>query len=104
LRLPEEPPGRHHVFHQYTVELEGETALDRDAVVDRLATAGVATGVYYPRLVHDYACFADHPLVVKDPTPRAATAAARVLSLPVHPGLSDEDVQKVIRETERILT
>jgi dTDP-4-amino-4,6-dideoxygalactose transaminase len=104
LRLPEEPPGRHHVFHQYTVELEGEPALDRDAVVDRLATAGVATGVYYPRLVHDYPCFADHPLVVKDPTPRAAAAAARVLSLPVHTGLSDEDVQTVIGETERILT
>jgi perosamine synthetase len=104
LRLPEEPSGRHHVFHQYTVELEAELALDRDGVVDQLAMAGVATGVYYPRLVHDYACFADHPLVIKDPTPRAATAAARVLSLPVHPGLSDEDVQTVIREMQRILT
>jgi len=104
LRLPGEPPGRHHVFHQYTVELEGEPAPDRDAVVERLARAGVATGVYYPRLVHDYACFADHPLVVKDPTPRAAAAATRVMSLPVHTGLSDEDVETVIRETEKILT
>jgi perosamine synthetase len=93
LRLPEVPPGRVPVWHQYTVLLpEG---CDRGSVQDRMRGAGVETGIYYPRLAWDYDVYREHPGVVRDDTPVARSVAARCLSLPVHPGLSDGDLEAV---------
>jgi perosamine synthetase len=91
-RLPL-PAGRRHAWHQYTVLLPPGT--DRDAVVAAMAAAGVQAGVYYPRLVWDHPVYRDHPGVVADPSPAAAAIAARCLSLPVHPGCSAGDLERV---------
>jgi dTDP-4-amino-4,6-dideoxygalactose transaminase len=82
------------VWHQFTVLLDPQ--LDRDEVVRRLAEAGVASGVYYPRLVHDYDCYRERPDVVVEPTPVAADVARRCLSLPVHAALTPPDVERVV--------
>jgi dTDP-4-amino-4,6-dideoxygalactose transaminase len=95
LVLPTEPEGRTHVWHQYTVRVGPEAACDREELGARLAAAGVGSGIYYPRLMHDYACYAGHPQVVRDETPTAARVAGEVLSLPVHQFLSDGDVDAV---------
>lgn len=91
--IPAVPDGRESVWHQYTVLLP--RGADRDAVQARMREAGVDSGVYYPRLVWDYPVYRDHPGVVPDETPTARDAAARCLSLPVHPGLAKEDVELV---------
>jgi dTDP-4-amino-4,6-dideoxygalactose transaminase len=96
LRLPVEPEGRTHVFHQYTVRVGAGAACDRGQLAKRLEDAGVGSGIYYPRLMHDYDCYRDHPLVGRDETPLAAATAAEVLSLPVHQHLSDADVDEVV--------
>ena len=93
LTLPPTPPGRLHAWHQYTVLVAPD--LDRDAVVARVRDAGVDCGVYYPRLVWDHVAYRDHPRVVTGPAPVAAAAARHCLSLPVHPGLSEADVERV---------
>lgn len=91
--LPRVPLGRQHAWHQYTVMLaEG---VDRDHVVARLDGVGIECGVYYGRLVWDHEAYRDHPLVVADPTPQAAAAARRCLSLPVHPALSGDDLERI---------
>jgi dTDP-4-amino-4,6-dideoxygalactose transaminase len=93
LELPVVPPGRTHVWHQYTVLLpEGA---DRDRVQDSMRAAGVESGVYYPRLAWDYPVYRDHPGIVAGDTPRARLVAARCLSLPVHPGLEEADLEQV---------
>jgi dTDP-4-amino-4,6-dideoxygalactose transaminase len=56
---------------------------------------GVDSGVYYPRLAWDYEVYREHPGIVPDDTPNARAAAARCLSLPVHPGLSADDIERV---------
>ena len=96
LRLPFEPPGRTHVFHQYTVRVEEGAVCDRGQLAKRLQNSGVESGIYYPRLMHDYDCYRNNPLVSKDMTPRAELAATEVLSLPVHQHLSDADVDQVV--------
>ena len=50
-------PGCRHVFHQYTVRVTDDAALDRDALAEQLASRGVQSGIYYPRVVFDYACY-----------------------------------------------
>lgn len=96
--LPAERPGREHVWHQYTV-----LADDRDALAAGLHERGVGSGVYYPRLVGDYPCYATHPQVQPAHTPIAADVAARCLSLPVHAGLSADDVERVADAVVEVL-
>jgi perosamine synthetase len=96
LQLPVEPEGRTHVYHQYTVRLGPEAVGDRNQLSQRLLDAGIGSGIYYPRLMHDYDCYRGHPLVGKDETPHAEAIAREVLSLPVHQHLSDDDLDAVV--------
>ncbi|MDQ1448768.1 MAG: perosamine synthetase, partial [Actinomycetota bacterium] len=96
--------GRTHVFHQYTVRVTPDCRLDRDELAQRLAENGVETGVYYPRVVHDYDCYRAHPRVVATAAPEATRAAREVLSLPVHPRLSTNDVDRVIDVVRNVLS
>jgi dTDP-4-amino-4,6-dideoxygalactose transaminase/acetyltransferase-like isoleucine patch superfamily enzyme len=93
LGLPGTPPGRTHAWHQYTIRL---TASTRQQVSETLTRAGVGHGVYYPKLMHDYPCYQDNPQVIADPTPHAGRLTGQVLSLPVRPGLTDDDLARII--------
>jgi len=93
LVLPIVPPGRTHVWHQYTVVLPPGT--DRASVVSLMREEGVHAGVYYPRLAWDHPAYRGHPGVVVDPTPRAADIVVRCVSLPVHSGLDAADIDRV---------
>lgn len=87
---PWQRPGATHVFHQYTLRV-----LKRDAFVERLRERGVGTGVYYPIPVHHQQPFID--LGYGDQSfPVSERLTEEVVSIPVHPGLSDEDVDAVI--------
>lgn len=90
---PRVPAGRGHVWHQYTVLLEN--GIDRERVVAFMSSHGVDAGVYYPGLVWDHDAYRQHPNVHRDDTPVARDVASRCLSLPVHPGLSPLDVERV---------
>ncbi len=96
LLLPTVPENREHVWHQYTVRVTLDAALDRAGLSAKLTEAGIGNGFYYPRLMHDYDCYRDHPLVAHDETPYAARVASEVLSLPVHPGLRPGDVERIV--------
>ncbi|MBV9099453.1 MAG: DegT/DnrJ/EryC1/StrS family aminotransferase [Candidatus Dormibacteraeota bacterium] len=93
LVTPVTPPGREHAWHQYTVLLPD--GADRAAVLDAMARREVHCGVYYPALVWDHDAYRHHPGVVAGETPVAAAMASRCLSLPVHPALTDSDLERV---------
>ena len=90
VRTPVIPAGRTHVFHQYTVAVEG----GRDAIIADLGAAGVSTGIYYPIPVHrqpyvlERGIHADLPVTDK--------VAAQTLSLPMFPGLDNDGQATVI--------
>ncbi len=88
--VPVVPEGRRHVFHQYTIRVPDGR---RDAVLDGLRERGIGTAVYYPVPVHQQQFYRDmgYNLVL----PEAERAAREVLSLPVHPGLSRADLEKI---------
>ena len=96
VRVPETMPGRHHVWHQYTILIGDDARLTRDGLLEALTAAGIGCGIYYPRTVFDYDCYRDHPQVVVADAPVASDIAARCLSLPVHPHLSDDDLDRVV--------
>lgn len=77
-----------HVFHQYTVRTD-----DRDALLNRLKNNGIGYGIYYPVPVHKQALYSE--LGFDDKLPVAENAAAEVVSLPVHPSVSEDDLIKI---------
>lgn len=103
LALPAQLPGRRHVWHQFTVRVTEEAAVDRDELSAKLTEAGVGNGIYYPKLVFDYDCYRNHPRVRIEDVPVAARTATEVLSLPVHPKLSGSDLDTIIDSVRKIL-
>ncbi|MGA5198240.1 DegT/DnrJ/EryC1/StrS family aminotransferase [Streptomyces exfoliatus] len=82
-----------HVYHQYTIRLAGE----RDAMRVGLAERNVGSGVYYPTPIHRLKPFweRDQEKGRSWDLPQTDRAAAEVLSLPVHPSLSEDDLEYV---------
>lgn len=87
---PARRPGAEHVFHQYVLRCP-----DRDTVQAALRAAGIGTNVHYPVPVHRQRAYAGR--VGLGPAGCRATelAAAEVLSLPIHPELTDGEVEGV---------
>lgn len=96
LTLPSESPARGHVWHQFTVLVADDAPLTREELASGLAARGVGSGVYYPRLLGDYPHIGDDPRVTRGVTPNAERAARTCLSLPVHPGVSESDVERIV--------
>ncbi|MGN6334395.1 MAG: DegT/DnrJ/EryC1/StrS family aminotransferase [Motilibacteraceae bacterium] len=86
--VPPVAEGATHVYHQYTIRVVGQ---DRDAFAAELAARGVGSGVYYPIPNHRLPSFG----LTLD-LPETEKAALECLSLPVHPALSQEDLEKVV--------
>lgn len=97
LVLPVEPEGYYHVYHQYTVRHP-----ERDALARWLREQGVETGVIYPIPLHQQPLYREMGYG-QQPLPHAEAAAREVLSLPVHPGLSEQDVQAVAEAVRRFV-
>ena len=88
-------PRVRHVWHQYVIRVEPDFPLSRDELAEYLRSKGIGTAVHYPIPVHH------QPLYRKlgypqDDCPNAVEASRRVLSLPVHPLLSDGDLDYII--------
>jgi dTDP-4-amino-4,6-dideoxygalactose transaminase len=84
--VPKVDPSVMHVYHQYTIRTAA-----RDAMVRQLDERGIDAAVYYPVPTHRlpaYALDLDMPATDK--------AAAEVLSLPIRPGLTEDEVGRVI--------
>ena len=86
--VPPVAEGAVHVYHQYTIRVTEDRDGFAKALHDEYA---VGSGVYYPIPNHELPS-----LRTEADLPVTARAAQEVLSLPVHPALSDEDVDRVI--------
>ena len=73
---------------------------DRDAAVKQLNDAGVGTGVFYPVPAHQQDYMREIVGVV--PLPVAEQLAKEVISLPVHPQLSQADLETIVREVNKL--
>lgn len=90
LVLPEVPPDADHVWHLFVVRTPRREELRRS-----LADAGVETGIHYPRAPHRQPVFADLRIEA-EAVPAAEALQHEVLSLPIGPHLSDDQVDYVV--------
>jgi dTDP-4-amino-4,6-dideoxygalactose transaminase len=79
-----------HVYHQYTIRVP-----ERERSRSALAAAGIASAIYYPVPLHHQQAFA--ACRAETSLPVAEQAAAQVLSLPMYPELSEQQIDRVCR-------
>ncbi len=94
---PAERPGYRHVYHQYTVVIEG----DRDRFQQRLRELGIGTAIHYAVPVHRQPLYASLGYDSVS-LPVADRMAAHVLSLPVHPALTDADLDRIVDSVRKV--
>jgi dTDP-4-amino-4,6-dideoxygalactose transaminase len=89
--VPQVAPEATHVWHQYTIRVVGT---DRDAFAAELGNRGVGSGVYYPIPNHRLPSLTHFaPELHLEQT---EIAAQQALSLPVHPALSQADLEAIV--------
>ena len=92
LALPQVAPEDTSVWNQYTVRVRSGR---RDALRAHLRDQGIATEIYYPVPLHQQECFRGGQVRWRDLS-ATEEAAHEVLSLPVHPGLTEAQQDRVV--------
>jgi perosamine synthetase len=95
---PSVDAGNSHVWHQYTIRVRAGGKRSRDEVLESLGNSGIGSGIYYPRLAHDYECFQGNSNIEISDTPVAMQLTKEVISLPVHQYLSQQDLELIAKE------
>ena len=92
---PVVPESYVHVYHQYTIRLEGATGEERDRFVTALKDEHqVGSGVYYPIPNHRLPSLSPYAPGLE--LPNTEKVAAECVSLPVHPSLSQADLERIV--------
>ena len=90
--VPEVPEGYASVWAQYTLRMAG---FDREQFQADLKAAGVPTAVYYPKPLHQQTAYKGYP-VAGNGLPVSERLAQEVVSLPMHPYLTEEVQDRII--------
>lgn len=93
--LPRVKEGNTHVFHQYTIRVTNEFRVSRDELLAYLKEDGINCGIYYPKPLHLHPHFMKLGYKEGD-FPVAEKMAKEVISLPVHPSLTEEEIRYII--------
>lgn len=89
--LPTASSNAKHVFHQFTIRCKD----NRDKIIDLLEKSGIGYGVYYPITIPRQPLYKS--LKLSGDYPISEKVSGEVLSIPVHPALSEGDINNVIR-------
>lgn len=94
MALPTIPANYEHVFHQFTVRVTSKYSTSRRKLIEKLKKHQISTEVYYPIPISRQKLYQD--LGYAKAFIESEVAAKEVLSLPVHPGVSKEDILKIV--------
>ncbi len=90
LNLYFETKGNEAVHHLFVV-----TSPNRDKLQEKLTENGVESGIHYPVPIHKHECFADELFAKNKKFPFSEKQSNELLSLPMHPNLTESSVEKV---------
>ena len=92
-----------HAWHLYVIQLELESiSISRDSFIELMLEEGIGTSVHFiPLHVHPY--WRDHYDLRPDAFPVALDVFNRAVSLPIYPGMTEDDVSAVITAVQKIL-
>jgi dTDP-4-amino-4,6-dideoxygalactose transaminase len=91
IATPEERAGSQHVYHLYVV-----CCARRDDLMAQLSERGIGCAVHYPVPVHRQRGYAERAIIPEQGLPVTDYLCRQILTLPMYPELSDDDVDRVI--------
>ncbi len=101
--LPPRLPGRNHTFHLYPIRLNADLMqFDRSEFIDELRARNIGTSVHFIPL-HRHPLYQERFGYAPEQFPVAESIYRGLLSLPLYPKMSDDDVEDVIRAVRAIL-
>jgi UDP-2-acetamido-2-deoxy-ribo-hexuluronate aminotransferase len=100
VEVPFIPESYYSSFAQYTIKLKNKT--ERDALQAHLRAAGIPSAVYYQKPMHSQEAFAGLNCA-DDQYPVTTRLCDTVLSLPMHPYLSEADLNRISRAVEEYI-
>lgn len=95
VEVPFEAEGNKHAYYMYVIKTK-----NRDALMNNLKQDGIATGIHYPTPLHLQPAYAH----VKEKFPAAEKCAKEILSLPMFPEMTDEEVDYVASSVKKNLS
>lgn len=101
ITLPYVDPRVKHVWHQYVIRVEQDFPLSRDELAEYFREKSIETAVHYPIPINHQPLY-KRLGYTQDECPNAIEASKRVLSLPVHPLLSDEDIEYIVNAIREV--
>jgi dTDP-4-amino-4,6-dideoxygalactose transaminase len=93
--IPKISEGNTHVYHQYTIRVTDEYGHSRDELIEHLRANDIGCGIYYPKPLHLHKHFRSMGYKEGD-FPVSEKLSKQVLSLPVNPFVTEDDVEKII--------
>ena len=93
LKLPMESEQRKHSWYLYTVRLKNSTGNERNKIVEELQKKGIGAVAYYVNPVHQMPYYRE--TFGERELPETEKAAGQVFSLPVHPGVTEAQVDYI---------
>ncbi|MGL5065121.1 MAG: DegT/DnrJ/EryC1/StrS family aminotransferase, partial [Microcoleus sp.] len=90
-----------HIYHLYVIRITEKSAIDRNTLQQQLTREGIQTGIHYPVPCHLQPAYRN--LGNPGDFPNAETLCQQILSLPMYPGLSNTQIELVVRAIERSL-
>ncbi|MEG4067013.1 DegT/DnrJ/EryC1/StrS family aminotransferase [Microcoleus sp. Pol11C2] len=84
-----------HIYHLYVIKITEESSIDRNTLQEKLAQHGIQTGIHYPLPCHLQPAYQN--LGNRGDFPHAETLCQQILSLPMYPGLSNTQIEQVVR-------
>ncbi len=101
VEVPYIPENYYSSFAQYTIKLKNRA--ERDALQAHLKASGIPSAIYYQKPMHSQAAFT-HLTISDDHYPVTSILCETVLSLPMHPYLSEADINRISKEVEIYIT
>ena len=89
--LPKIRPGAIHAWHQFVLRVS-----NRESFIDHMSNHGISTGIHYPIPCHLQPVFSNHPQSKPGALPFTEKLCNEIVSIPVFPLLTDDEVQRVI--------
>lgn len=95
LRLPPVPRDTVHNYAYFPILVEEGFPIDREALYEKLRKHGIVARRYFYPLISEFSMYRDLPSAQRGNLPIATDVAARVLCLPIYPGLEAADVERI---------
>ena len=99
IALPTVPEGYTHVYHQFSLQVQEQE--QRDELRDHLVQVNIGVGIHYPVPIHKQPCYKDF---VDEEYPVAERLAKGTISLPMFPGIQDDEIDYVIEKVRGFFT